>query len=63
MNEDNVALTVENIKILEIAVYKVCKALVDITETECCGYGYDEAIDIAEDYVNKYEEDHPYEKA
>ena len=44
-------------------VYKICKALVNITECECCDYGYNEAVDMAEKYVIEYEKEHPDEEA
>lgn len=32
---------------------KVCEALDDICNHECCSYGHDEACDIAEDYLEQ----------
>ena len=34
----------------------VSQALLSITEYECCDYGFDEAIKIAEKYEDKYDE-------
>lgn len=44
-------------------VYKICRALVDITQFECCDYGFNEAVDMAEKYVIEYEKEHPDEEA
>ena len=49
----------EKLKLIEDNVYKICIALVSITEHECCDYGFHEAVDMAEEYVVRYEKDHP----
>ena len=41
---------------LEVNKYnfrKVCEALDDICNQECCDYGYNEACDIAEEYLEQ----------
>lgn len=45
--------------LIEEAVYKICKSLIYIVDTECCVYGQDESVAIAEDYIKAYEADHP----
>ena len=40
-------------------IYRVCIALVAITETECCMYGFEPEIDAAYQYIEAYEKDHP----
>ena len=49
----------EKLKLIEENVYKICRALVNITECECSDYGFHEAVDMAEKYVIEYEKDHP----
>ena len=44
-------------KIME-SVYKICLALVSITEHECCDYGFEEEVKSTENYVEQYEQDH-----
>lgn len=44
---------------LENGIYKICKSLIYIVDMECCTYGQDEAVDMADDYVKAYEADHP----
>ncbi len=40
-------------------IYRVCLALVVITEKECCCYGFEPEIEVAEQYIEAYEKDHP----
>lgn len=40
------------------SVYKLSVALVSIADFECCEYGFEEEIEVARDYIQKYEEDH-----
>lgn len=53
----------EKLKQIEDGVYKICRALVNITQFECCDYGFHEAVDMAEKYVIQYEKEHPDEEA
>lgn len=39
-------------------VYKLCKALITIVDTEGTDYGFHEECDIAESYITHYEADH-----
>lgn len=50
---------IEKLLQLEIGIYKICKSLIYIVDTECCTYGQDEAVDMADDYIKAYEADHP----
>ena len=50
--------TEEKLNGLMDGVYMICKALVTITENECCAYGFEEECDMAETYVKHYEADH-----
>ena len=34
----------------------ICQALVSITEMECCTYGFDDVVKMAENYIKEYEE-------
>ena len=52
MNKDMYEILLENI-------YRICKALVAIVDTECCTYGFDDEVKMAEDYIKDFEEDHP----
>ena len=49
----------EMYEMLTKGIYKICEALVAITEAECCNYGFDVAVKMAEDYIKAYEEEHP----
>jgi len=40
-------------------IYDICAALVAIVDTECCTYGFDDEVKMAEDYIKGYEEEHP----
>ena len=40
----------------------ICSALVSITESECCSYGFTEDIDRAEEYLNESETDFLYKE-
>ena len=40
------------------SVYVICVALVSITEHECCYYGFEDAVKMAEHYCAQYEADH-----
>ena len=44
---------------IENGIYKICKSLIYIVDMECCTYGQDEAVDMADDYIKAYEADHP----
>lgn len=52
---------IEKLQKIADAMYVVCVALVSITEHECCSYGFDDIIDIAEKYCLDYEADHEKE--
>lgn len=39
-------------------IYAICNALVVIVDQECCTYGFDEEVDMAELYIKRYEENH-----
>ena len=45
--------------IIEESVYKICKSLIYIVDTECCTYGQDASVEMAESYIRDYEKDHP----
>lgn len=45
--------------LIEEAVYKICRSLIYIVDMECCVYGQDESVEMAEDYIKAYEADHP----
>ena len=49
----------EKLLLIEKGVYKICRSLIYIVDTECCTYGQDESIEMAEDYIKSYEADHP----
>ena len=49
----------EKLLLIEKGVYKICKSLIYIVDTECCTYGQDESVEMAEDYIKGYEADHP----
>ena len=51
--------TIEMLSLLELGIYKICKSLIYIVDTECCTYGQDDSVKMAEDYVKAYEADHP----
>ena len=54
--------TIESIRaltIIEEGVYKISKALVEFNKKGYDPGGIDEAIEMAEIYVKRYEEDHP----
>lgn len=40
-------------------IYRLCIALVAITESECCMYGFEDEINEAYKYIKEYEKDHP----
>lgn len=42
---------------LRDSVYEICKALVAITDFECCMYGFDDAVKMAQKYVDDYDAD------
>lgn len=46
-------------EMLKKNIYDICIALVAIVDTECCTYGFDTEVKMAEDYIKDYEEDHP----
>ena len=47
------------LRFLEDGIYKISKALVEFTKKGYDPGGIDEAIEMAERYVKRYEEDHP----
>ena len=51
--------TTEMLSMLELGIYKISKSLIYIVDMECCTYGQDEAVDMADDYIKAYEADHP----
>ncbi len=40
------------------SVYRLSVALVSISDFKCCEYGFEEEIQAAREYIQKYEEDH-----
>ncbi len=48
-----------DLALIEKSVYQICKSLIYIVDTECCTYGQDDSVKMAEDYIVEYEEDHP----
>lgn len=50
---------VKKLELIETGVYQICKSLIYIVDMECCSYGQDESIKMAEDYITAYEADHP----
>lgn len=54
--------TIEALELIEKGVYKISLALVSICEHECCDYGFTDEVDMAEQYIKEYEEEHPDEK-
>ena len=52
-------IVIMDLRMLEKGIYKISKALVDIVDEEGTDYGYAEAVEMAERYVKRYEEDHP----
>lgn len=51
--------TTEMLSMLELGIYKICRSLIYIVDTECCTYGQDDSVNMAEDYIKAYEADHP----
>lgn len=47
------------LSLIEQGVYQICKSLIYIVDTECCTYGQDDSVEMAEDYIKAYEQDHP----
>lgn len=47
------------LSLIEKDVYQICKSLIYIVDMECCSYGQDDSIKMAEDYISAYEADHP----
>lgn len=45
-------------EILQKQIYTICEALIAIVDLECCTYGFNDAVKMAEDYMKAYEEDH-----
>lgn len=50
---------VKKLSLIELGVYQICKSLIYIVDTECCTYGQDASVEMAEDYIRDYEKDHP----
>ena len=50
---------IEKLLLIEKGVYQICRSLIYIVDLECCTYGQDDAVKMAEDYVKAYEADHP----
>ena len=55
---DYIELT-KKLALIEMGVYQICKSLIYIVDTECCTYGQDASVEMAEDYIRDYEKDHP----
>lgn len=49
----------KRLALIEMGVYQICKSLIYIVDTECCTYGQDASVEMAEDYIRNYEKDHP----
>lgn len=49
--------TIEKLVELEKQIYRICNALVSIVDIECCDYGFSEEVDMAEDFVKKYDKE------
>ena len=49
----------KKLELIENGVYQICKSLIYIVDTECCTYGQDDSVKMAEDYIEAYEKDHP----
>lgn len=49
----------EKLLLIEKGIYEICRSLIYIVDMECCTYGQDESVKMAEDYVKAYEADHP----
>ena len=47
---------IEKLEMIQKGVYMICQALVSITEMECCTYGFDDVVKMAENYIKEYEE-------
>lgn len=50
-----------NYELLMKGILMICEALVSITEFECCTYGFNAEVKMANDYIKEYKEDHPDE--
>ena len=50
---------IDKLLLIEEGVYKICKSLIYIVDTECCEYGQEDSVKMAEDYISAYEADHP----
>ena len=50
--------SLEKLKTIEYAIYKLSLALVAITDIECCDYGFSDEVDTAYDYIREYEKEH-----
>ena len=42
---------IEKLEMIQKGVYMICLALVSITEMECCTYGFDDVVKMAENYI------------
>ena len=40
-------------------IYKICKSFIYVVDTECCTYGQDDSVEMAEAFISDYEKDHP----
>ena len=40
-------------------IYKICKSFIYVVDTECCIYGQDDSVEMAEAFISGYEKDHP----
>ena len=56
-------MNIESLQLLEKGIYKISLALVSICEHECCDYGFEDEVNMAEEYVKAYEKEHQDEKA
>lgn len=50
---------IHRLSLIEAGIYQICKSLIYIVDTECCTYGQDNSVEMAEDYIKAYERDHP----
>ena len=52
---------IEKLQMLEWGIYRISLALVAICEQECCNYGFDDEVMMADEYVKCYEKEHTNE--
>lgn len=51
----------DNIETLMKGILMICEALVSIVDIENCTYGFNAEVEMAEQYIKDYKEDHPDE--